>query len=340
MENDSNITNNCRERDTTSILQGAMGSVGAVMCIIALIIVLASRFYKDTVQRLIVYKLIAMLVFSLSQLLFLGQESNMYGSLLSNIAYNVNLLLTFWLTIILYLCIVHLKELRKLRKLEPVAIIISCLPFIFVTFIPFAKYDECKEKPIVVFSEGESNELEYIYITGYCIAGLLQLIISILVIIIFVKVVTRSRLPLQGLDNNQAETPLLTNNKWKTLSKQLLPLVVYPIINTILAVIFFPLATLSYDKIKYNSPLSALAYALLASLGLFTSAIVILHLCILKCKKRQGGWKRREGRYSQLEHAGAVNDTPNERSDIFTSDTIASTNARTEYHYDRNSTIY
>ena len=334
MENDSNIANNCRERDTTPILQGVMGSVGAMMCIVALIIVLASRFYKDTVQRLIMYKLIAMLVFSLSQLLFLGQESNMYGSLISNTAYSVNLLLTFWLTIILYFCIVHLKELRKLRKLEPVAIITSCLPFIFVAFLPFAKYNECKEKPIVVFSEGESNELEYIYITGYCIAGLLQIIISILVIIIFIKVVTRSRLSLQGLDNNQVETPLLTNNKWKTLSKQLLPLVVYPIVNTILAVIFFPLAILIYDKIKDNSPLSALAYTLLASLGLITSIVVILHLCILKCKKKQV-WRR----YSQLQYTGAVNDNPNERSDIFTSDTIASTNARTEYLYDRNSTI-
>ena len=93
MANDSN-SSDC---ETTYISQEIMGSIGAVMCVIALIFVLASRFYKDIAQRLIVYKLIAMLVYSLVQLLYLKHETTKYGVLLSDIAYNVNLILTLWL---------------------------------------------------------------------------------------------------------------------------------------------------------------------------------------------------------------------------------------------------
>ena len=296
------------------------------MCIVALIIVLVSRFYKDTVQRLIVYKLIVVLVYSLAQLLYLKHETTLYGALFSNVTYCVNLVLTFWLTIILYLCIVHLKELRNFKKLEPVTIITSCIPFILFILLPFGSYNVCKQKPQVISSNVDI--LAYMYIIGYSIAGLLYFITSILVVIIFIKVRKRSQL-LQGQNNNHAESPLLTTNKWKTLSKQLLPLVVYPIGNTIVAVILFPLSAIIYEKFKFDNPLYALVDTLLASLGLITSTTVILHLCILKCKK-----KRRK-KHSLLYPVALVTN----RSDIFTSYTIASTNARTEYCYDRKSTI-
>ena len=310
------------------ILRRTMGSIGGLMCIVALIIALVSKFYKDIVQRLIVYKLIAMMTFSLFQLYGHNTKVNVYSHLFLNIAYNINLVLTFWLTIILYLCIVHLKKLKNLKKLEPFAIITSFIPFILLVLIPFLSFNACKKKLEVVFSSRGENELEYIYIAGYSIAGLLHFIISILVVIIFIKVRKRSRL-LQGQNNNHAESQLLTTNKWKTLSKQLLPLVVYPIGNTIVAVILFPLATIIYEKFKFDNPLYILIDTLLASLGLITSTTVILHLCILKCKK-----KRRK-KHSLLYPVAPVTN----RSNVFTSYTIASTNARTEYRYDRNSTI-
>ena len=310
------------------ILRRTMGSIGALMCIVALIFVLVSKFYKDIVQRLIVYKLIAMMTFSLFQLYGYNTKVNVYSHLFLNIAYNVNLVLTLWLTIVLYLCIVHLKKLKNLKKLEPVAIITSFIPFIILVLIPFLSFNACKKKLKVSFSRGGENELEYIYIAGYSIAGLLHFIISILVVTIFIKVRKRSRL-LQGQNNNHAESQLLTTNKWKTLSKQLLPLVVYPIGSTIVAVILFPLATIIYKKFKYDNPLYILVDTLLASLGLITSTTVILHLFILKCKK-----KRRK-KHSLLYPVAPVTN----RSDIFTSYTIASTNARTEYRYDRNSTV-
>ena len=328
MVNNSNINSDCSEGETNMILRRTMGSIGGLMCIVALIIALVSKFYKDIVQRLIVYTLIAMMTFSLFQLHGDDANVNVYVHLFIDIAYDVNLILTLWSTIVLYLCIVHLKELKNLKKLEPAAIITSFIPFILLVLIPFLSFNACKRKLKVSFPRGGKNELEYIYIISYSIAGLLNFVASILVVTIFIKVRKRSQL-LQGQNDNHAESPLLTTNKWKTLSKQLLPLVVYPIVNTIVAVTLFPLSTIIYEKFKYDNPLYILVDTLLASLGLITSATVILHLCILKCKK-----KRRK-KHSLLYPVALVTN----RSDIFTSYTIASTNARTEYHYDRKSTI-
>ena len=324
MANDSN-SSDC---ETTYISQEIMGGIGAVMCVIAMIFVLASRFYKDTVQRLIVYKLITVLVYSLAQLLYLKHETTLYGALLSNITYCVNLLLTFWLTIILYLCIVHLKELINFKKLEPVTIITSCIPFILFILLPFGSYNVCKRKPQVISSNVDI--LAYIYTTGYSIAGLLYFITSILVVVIFIRVITRSRLTLPIQGDNQA---LLNTNKWKTLSKQLLPLVAYPIVNTVVAMILFPLSIVSFDRIKHDGPTTIFVNTALASIGLITSIVVILHLCILKCKKRRIRRRRRR------EEDDAFCVVPSNHDDVFTKETVASTNARTTYQISQTSSI-
>ena len=319
IDNDSN-SSDC---EAIYVPQEFMGGIGAVMCTVALIIVLASRFYKDTVQRLIVYKLIVMLLYSLFQLLYIKHETTKYGAVLSNIAYCVNLVLTLWLTIILYLCIVHLFELRNFKKLEPVMVVTSCIPFSLLVLIPFGSYDVCNGKGQVLASN--VNILVYMYIVGYSIAGLLYFITSILVVIIFIKVITRSRL---APGDYQA---LLTTNKWKTLSKQLLPLVVYPIVNIVVAMILFPLSIISF---QYDGPTTIkFVNTALASIGLITSIVVILHLCILKCKKRRIRRRRRR------EEDDAFCVVPSNHDDVFTKETVASTNARTTYQISQTSSI-
>ena len=330
MESVCNITCNCSEEDITPtcISRGVMGGIGAVMCTVALIIVLVSRFYKDTVQRLILYKLVTVLFFSLSQFLFLSDDASMYGSLLAITLYYVNLLLTFSLTIVLYLCIVHDKELKKFKKPEPVAVIISCLPFISFCLIPLIMKCKCKS-------------LMYIYITGYRIAVLLCLITSVLLVIIFYNVRKRSRPPLQGQDDNQAESPLLTSNRWKTLSKQLLPLVAYPIVNIIVTMIVLSLSTANYtENIENNTDtslcaLSIVVHTLQASLGLVTSIVVILHLVIVKCTKR--GRRKRRRRKEREESREALCIVTSNHNDVFTNETVASTDASTSYLVPRTS---
>ena len=285
--------NNACYWDPFPPLHAVMGSIGVLLCTVALIIVLVSRFYKDIVQRLIVYELITVLVYSLSTILILeavnykdGISVKLYSTIMilaptiGSIFYCANSVLTLWLTIILYLCIVHLKELENFKKLEPAAIITSCIPFLFIASIFQLTYD--KECDLELMKTSEKNSLTVLY----SIVGLLSIIISILMIIIIIKVLTRSFR--RQKNDNQAESPLLINhNKWWTLSKQLLPLVVYPIVNTIGNVIFVTIYYISWNE-------RVLFSLIVTSLGPITSTLVILHLCLLKCQEVQEETKRNE----------------------------------------------
>ena len=318
-----------------------IGSIGVALCIVALIIAIVSRFFKDTVQRLILYKLITVLLYYLGLIIIISvaaKNSNLHkiqiflAADIGSIIYCANSVLTFWLTLILYLCIVHLKELKNFKKLEPVTVVTSCIPFLSVIFLPFASYNDCEQKP-----KGNilgEEKLEYIYITGYCIAGLLHLISSILLAIIFHEVRKRSRL-FQGQDDNQTESPLLTSNKLKTLSKQLLPLVVYPIVNTVVAMIVFPLAIVDYKK--DDTPLSVSVDILQASLGMITSIVVILHLVIVKCTKRGRRKRRRRKEWEESQEALCI--VTSNHNDVFTNETIASTDASTSYLVPRTTSL-
>uniref|UniRef100_A0A1X7U434 G-protein coupled receptors family 2 profile 2 domain-containing protein n=1 Tax=Amphimedon queenslandica TaxID=400682 RepID=A0A1X7U434_AMPQE len=239
MDNDSN-TSNCVDgnREEIIIIEEVFGGLGVITCTVALVFAIVSRFYKDIVQRLILYKLIAMLVYSLSLFMFFRfDDSNIYkasAELAPIFAYNINLILTFWLTIILYLCIVHLKKLKTFGKLEPIAILSSFLPLVGAVIIPFTSYDDCTITWEIKFSEQGTNKLYYYFAISYIMTVLIYIVLLMLVTIIFIVTVRRSRLDShQRKNEEQANALLVTNNKWKMLSKQLLPLVVYPIVNTV-----------------------------------------------------------------------------------------------------------
>ena len=344
MDNNSNADSNCTDEiNEETIIKGVMGGMGSVTCIVALVFVLVSRFYKDIVQRLILYKLITMLFYSLSLFLFLEfDKSNVYrgfSRVIPATAYYVNLILTFWLTVILFICIVKLKELNNLKKLEPVAVVTSFLPFLNFVFAFFIRYsfdENCISAWKIIFKKGGKDKIEYI-ISGYLIVGLLYFIISLLVIVIFITAVKRSQMSCKK-QITKYESPLHTNKKWKALSKQLLPIVAYPIINTGVAFAYFPLILHSInDRSKSDN---IFLYLLHYPNGLITGIAVILHLSILKCKKKQRERRKRNGKQSLLDYAEElVHNTANENSAMFTSDTIASTNARTEYYYTRTSSF-
>uniref|UniRef100_A0A1X7UD15 Uncharacterized protein n=1 Tax=Amphimedon queenslandica TaxID=400682 RepID=A0A1X7UD15_AMPQE len=63
-----------------TVIEGVFGGLGVITCTVALVFAIVSRFYKDIVQRLIVYKLVTMLVYSLSQFLsFKYDDSQTYS---------------------------------------------------------------------------------------------------------------------------------------------------------------------------------------------------------------------------------------------------------------------
>ena len=318
--------------DKVMIIQEVFGGLGVIACTVALVFAIVSRFYKDIVQRLILYKLIAMLIYSLSQFMSPGfDDDTIYIAMtvvIPHIAYCANLVFTFWLTIVLHLCIVHLKELKNFKKLEPIAVITSFLPLAIAVYAPFASFDTCTHTVHIIITKRVPGEnYDYAFIIGYSIVGILYLIISILVVIIFIVTISRSRINHQRQDDNEAESLLVTNNKWKILSKQLLPLVVYPIVNTVMEMVFFPLLVLYYNGKSFKG---VYLYSLISSSGLMTGIIVIIHLCTLKFKKKQRERKRRKKNDESQESFCVVS---NDHDDVFTRETVASTNARTTYQY-------
>ena len=334
-DSDSNTTT-CNGTDAAIkiifVIKEVFGGLGVIACTVALVFAIVSRFYKDIVQRLILYKLIAMLIYSLSQFMSPGfdEDSTIYIAMtivIPHIVYCANLVFTFWLTIVLHLCIVHLKELKNFKKLEPIAVITSFLPLAIAVYAPFASFTCTHTVHIIITKRVPGENYNYAFIIGYSIVGILYLIISILVVIIFIVTIRRSRIHHQRQDDNEAESLLVTNNKWKTLSKQLLPLVVYPIVNTVMEMVFFPLLVLYYNGKSFKS---VYLYSLISSSGLMTGIIVIIHLCTLKFKKKQRERKRRKKNDESQESFCVVS---NDHDDVFTRETVASTNAGTTYQY-------
>uniref|UniRef100_A0A1X7TH10 G-protein coupled receptors family 2 profile 2 domain-containing protein n=1 Tax=Amphimedon queenslandica TaxID=400682 RepID=A0A1X7TH10_AMPQE len=321
-----NNTTNCSDWDTADsiiIIEEVSGGLGAIACTVALVFAIVSRFYKDIVQRLIVYKLVAMLVFSLSQVTSFryNDGSNTFKAIaiaIPHITYSSNVVFTFWLTITLYLCIVHLKELKNFKKLELIAIITLC--FAIAAYIPFAKDDPCTQ---------------IIHYVVYGTAGALYIIMSVLVVIIFIVTIRRSRRHRQKQQINdgepsEAESLLVTDNKWKILSKQLLPLVVYPIVNAPMALVFLLSVLKSNDVNLYFD-------SLITSSGLITGTIVIIHLWILKCKKKQR--ERKIVKKNDKEQQESFCVVPSNHNDIFTRETVASSGARTTYQCTQTSSL-
>uniref|UniRef100_A0A1X7U5B1 Uncharacterized protein n=1 Tax=Amphimedon queenslandica TaxID=400682 RepID=A0A1X7U5B1_AMPQE len=338
-DSESNTTT-CDGKDVVTkiiVIKGVFGGLGAIACTVALVFAIVSRFYKDIVQRLIFYKLIAMLIYSLClSLLHSYDDSIIYKAMnvvIPLILYCANLVFTFWLTTVLHFCIVHLKELKNLKKLEPIAIITSCLPLAIAVYIPYARFDTCTPIMYVTFAKKASgkNYDSYHSIIGCSIVGILYFIVSILVVIIFIVTIRRSRMHHQRQDDNEAESLLVTNNKWKTLRKQLLPLVVYPIVNTVMAMVFLPLLF-----VTGNISNGVYLYSLVTSSGLITGTIVIIHLYIVKCKKKQREKKRMKKNDESPESFCVVS---NNHDNVFTRETVASTNARTTYQYTRTSSF-
>ena len=302
------MSNNCsdfRSAEITYILQGVVGSIGAVVCTVALIFVLVSRFYKDIAQRLIVYKLIAMLVYSLSWPLLLiliyCNEGSTYYKIIEKIvpglipaAYFINLFLTFWLSVVLFSCLIFLKKLKTLQKIEPLMIISSLFGVVFlIIYAIFVEFVDC------TFNTNSSSivTVRDIFKGLGAFYGLLHLMIVMMLIIIVITVCKRSR---SHLVNKEENNPLLTKDTWKMLLKQLLPIIVYPIITVIFSFIYiFVFVT---NNISFPTSFKFALSFLLSAPGPVTGLVVIIYLCILKfnCRKKS----RREEEKEDLSENG------------------------------------
>ena len=323
MDNDSSISN-CTDVENTYLLQGIMGSVGAVVCMLALVTVLGCRFYRDIVQRLILYKLIVMTTFSVALLLLLvDYDHSLYLLIVKGVVattYFSNLILTFWLSVVLFMCIVCLKELRSLQKLEPIMLISSLLGLlVYIYDIVFFKFDDdCTLTWIVHSSHPDVVNDATIFFSVFF--GIIYLLIVVMLVTILLKVCIQSRYCCTKKDED-GYLLLTTNNKWKRLLKQLLPVIVYPIISIILFYSYY----IAENTKFFNYSFLLILYSVT---GLATGSVVIVHLLLLKCKKSTRQKDSQEDSCVMSNH-----------SEVFTKETVASTNARTTYEFTRSSNL-
>ena len=316
-----------------TVTQGVMGSMGTVVCIVALVIIIISRFFKDIVQRLIVYKLIAMMVFSLSEsllLVFFGYNDSVYYKILARIipglipaSYFTNLLLTFWLSVILFSCIVYLKNMRIFRRLDALVVISSLLgASIYIYYFIFVKFDDCTFSWNTNSSSHEEIIAKHIVMGFSILLGLVHLAIIVMVIVIFIKACLQSRLKKV---KNEEENPLLISDKWRALLKELLPLMVYPIITIMFSFIYLTVYMAPFSAKRFNAQFALTL--ILSGPGPVTGLVIVIHLCILKHRKKQRTTIKEKVPKKVFS------------KDVFTEETLCSTNSRTRYEYERTSIV-
>ena len=254
---------------------------------------------------------------------------------LLTIAVNSKFFVTFWLTFHLFAFAVFSKDLCRL---EPLYILSSFgIPLLF-SWIPFVnnlygiagawcwiknwKGDCAKEKILL----GTIEQYLFLYAPG-----LLSLFLDLLMVIITVSVLMYRSYCRSSKAQEECD-PLLQRQveKQKKAFKEILPLILYPIIFIIL---FLPSAIQRiYGAIVPETEffLFVLHASTGPSWGLFVGIAVAIHICLLKCC----------GIPLQLNpQERPPTNFNNEGDPVYTTETIASTNARTYYSAPKESEV-
>lgn len=322
---------------------GGDGILSTIVCLSALLIMIRYKFYKDTIQRLLLWQLIAGLGLSLYNVLNMSfinyhQEtsSELYSKLCSVVGYigTVTLLMkmafTFWLTLFLFRCLVCLRDPKDLSNMEIIYVGTSLgVPFL-VSWVPFVHNlygiagawcwisdwrDECANNKVIL---GVIEQYALIYASGTVLASVnaVLLTITFIAIICRMKFCVKSSLERESL----LETMQL---KHKTLLKKLLPLVAYPLMFILLFIV--PLVNRIYGTVgeRISFPLFMVHATVEPFWGLFVGATIIVHIFIIKCKKKRSREYRMQSEFARQ----CINNAEN----AFTVDTVASTNAKTYF---------
>ena len=284
-------------------LYGGVGMISSLSCVFALIVAACYRFYQDIVQRLVLYQLIAALAVSLIyafDIIFVNYHKNpeVYQPFCAMAAYFNTVSLwtkigfTFWLSLLLFICLVYLKQPKDVKKLEPLYILTSFgIPMLFC-WIPFANdlygiagawcwiknwEDECANKKILL---GTIEQYALLYAPATIFFLIDALLIATTVIVLL------KRIKCNSVRNKSGEQPLLGENRMqKQLLRMILPLSVYPVVSIFLYI--FPLSNRIYSDIndKPIFPMFILHGVTEPLWGCCVGIVVTVHIFIVKSKR-------------------------------------------------------
>ena len=347
--NGSDLTS--EEKRIILSVYGGEGIVSATVCLTALFLIIKLKFYKDVLQRLLLWQLIAALglsLYNILNLLFMNYNeetsSNTYTTLCSIVGYIgtvtffVKIAFTLWLTIFLFCCLVCLRDPKKLSKMEILYVSTSLGLPLLVSLIPFIHHsygiagawcwitewrDECASDDKLVLGVVEEDMF-------YGSGALIALINAVLLIIILFTVLCRMKC--NCTSSSEREELLETVQlKHRNLLKKLLPLAAYPLM--FLFLIMFPLTNRIYGGIekRISFPLFVLHAAVEPFWGLFVGVAIIVHIIVTEWKK-----KKKKIHFTVPVNTGGVRsmrrwDILGPTDDAYTVDTVAATSAKTTF---------
>ena len=342
---DCNMSFTKDQKNDLLLAMASSGAVSTVMCLIAVILVIYWRLYKYFVYRLALYQVLACLLFSVSESLVLmnyNYNETKPFHVRACLATAFLMQYTMWVKLLFTLCLVfHLfclaVCLKNFTKLEIAYVLVSALSPLLHAWIPFvnnfynlaggwcwihAWKDNCPSKK---YKNGIIEQFTLWY--GPLFVALSLCLIAVIMIVLVLA--RRAYLSLK----KEAE-PLITENRNKTALKELLPLLVYPIIFFVLAV--FPLVDRIYGAASKSKHGHGSYYALLmahsisqASWGFFSALALIIHVLYV--------YLRRKIHLKRGQRNVTINRNIQGDTAAYTTYTVASTNAVSAYTIPRES---
>ena len=296
------------------LAMGVQGVAATIVCLIAIALVFIFKLYKYFAHRLALYQVLAALLYGAAlamELVFLqdpDKELKSHGCIAISFFFLyfswVKLMFTSWVVLHLLCFSVFYKNLQHLEKLFVAISIGFPLLLVWVPFIPLPIHyhsnittgaygsagawcwiknwngDDLKDK----FKPGIVEQ----FILWYGPALICSIVDSIAIIIITARLVCcRPR---------SEDIPLLTSGQRMKALKELLPLLVYPILFCILLIP--PLVNRVIGAIP-NSPASVVTSTLVSGIFVplqpfFAGLALLVHVCVLKCWTCKCFRKRRQ----------------------------------------------
>ena len=304
-ETNCSETYTTKQKNTLIAVLGFTGFVSFSMCMVAILLVFCLRLHRLFTYRLAMYQVLSAMMYSFLLVLYLGLINYNGDSLPDMIVCKVlafcdeyflwvKLLFTISLTFHLFCLAVLLKNFEKLELLYVAfgtlfPLLFSWIPFIHNNYGVAGAWcwiiDWTGDCATQHYLEGIIEQFTLWY--GPLFVFLTVSLVAVAVIItILLWRVYKSEFGYQFLVKN----PL--KHKYKETLNELLPLLAYPVI--FYCLYLFPLANRICDAVTpFTSFKLSLAHSFCTSLiGLFSSAVLILHVAVVKCHRRSDSDRR------------------------------------------------
>ena len=298
MGNHCNNTFSLHERNRLLLGMGVPGLCSALCCIVALAMVVPLRLYKLFVYRLATYQVLGSLfqAFSMSTVLMLWNfnENLVYyrvtcraTAFLLQYSIWVKMMFTIQLTFHLFCYVVFFKNFKHLEKLYitlsvAFPLLLACVPFTNDTYRIAGAWcyissweSDCST---VKVEAGIIEEFVLYYGPVTLFLGLNVVAIFIMIVVLLYRA--------HKYRSSDRESLLAGRDQRKEVLKQVLPLIVYPIIY--FTMILIPLANRIYmatSKTTNYGLLQVHAVAI-SCVGFFAGLALIIHICSVQLKKR------------------------------------------------------